>query len=262
MADRIDFKKILRKYYEFFLTKIKILFEQKQFKYGDTTLKYMIKKSHSSKLVVVFSACTRKGLRARYNYVRTLRNIDYNQLFILDDFAADHRGGYYIGSNFKFNDEKATIALIKKIQNELDIKETVYCGSSKGGWAALNIGLQFDKSTIIVGGPQYFLADYLLKSGNVDTLNYIIGEKNEQKLAKLNNYLKEKFENNTYIDSQKIYMHYSNKEHTYEEHIKDMLKDLHSMHYNVIEDIGNYECHSDISYHFPDFLLKTLSENL
>ena len=261
MSEKVNFRKKIRKYCEFILTKIKVLFEQKYFNYHDTILKYMLKKSKSDKLVIVFSSCTRKGLRARYNYVRTLKNVDCNQLFILDDFAEGHRGGYYIGSNFRFNDEKATVALIKKIQAELGIKETIYCGSSKGGWAALNIGLQFEKATIIIGGPQYFLADYLLKSGNIDTLNYIIGEKNEQKLTKLNTYLREKIENNKYIDSQKIYVHYSNKEHTYKEHIKDLLEDLYRMQYNITENVGDYTCHSDISYHFPDFLINTLSES-
>ena len=54
--------------------------------------------------IIVFSSCTRKGIRARYNYVRTLKEVPCNKLFLLDDFASDHRGSFYLGSNMKFEE--------------------------------------------------------------------------------------------------------------------------------------------------------------
>ena len=251
-------RRVIRKYVEFIITKIRILWEQKIFRHEDVTVKYILKKKKNAEtLVIVFSACTRKGLKARYNYVKTLNNLKCNRLYILDDYAKDCRGSYYMGRDFRFNEEVAVTELINKIITELVPEKIVFCGSSKGGYAALNFGMKFDDSHMVVGGPQYFLTDYL-KQGNEFTLEHIIGESTLEKEHKLNVYLREKIQGNDKKATQKIYLHYSNKEHTYEEHIKDMLTDLKVCGYDVTEDIADYANHSDISYYFPDFLRKQI----
>lgn len=90
--------KRLKKYFEYAYTKLKLCFKQKCYHCHDIVLKYLFDRSKKSKeLVVVFSACTREGIKARYNYVRTLKRFRVNKLFILDDFANDQRGCYYLG---------------------------------------------------------------------------------------------------------------------------------------------------------------------
>ena len=65
MSDKA--KRIIRKYYEFLVTKFKILHEQKIFGYENVKVKYMLKEDdEADTLIIVFSACTRKGLKARY----------------------------------------------------------------------------------------------------------------------------------------------------------------------------------------------------
>ena len=72
-------RRVIRKYVEFIITKIRILWEQKIFRHEDVTVKYILKKKKTADtLVIVFSACTRKGLKARYNYVKTLNNLNCN----------------------------------------------------------------------------------------------------------------------------------------------------------------------------------------
>ena len=125
-------RRVIRKYYEYFTTKVKLVFSQKKFKSGDVTLKYILKKNSDSKdLVVVFSSCTRRGIKARYNYMRTLAKVNANKLFILDDFAADHRGSYYLGYDQTYSEEKATIELINHIKKSLGTDKLICCGSSK-----------------------------------------------------------------------------------------------------------------------------------
>lgn len=251
--------KKIKKYVEFFTTKVKVLFEQKYFRHDNTVLKYMLKQNKGSDvLVVVFSACTRVGLRARYNYVRTLKGIPCNQLFILDDFSEDHRGSYYLGADMKFNEEKATKALIESIAAKTGAGKLVFCGSSKGGYAALNFGSQFEGAYVIAGGPQFFLADYL--KGSPERLAYIIGEPTDGKKDMLNRYLYNKLINNRFIEGQKYYLHYSDKEHTYEEHIRDMVRVMQEKGYNISFDIAGYENHSDISYYFPEFLCRSIKQ--
>lgn len=59
--------------------------DQKKYRSRGVTLKYMLDRVDSRDLIIVFSSCTRKGIRARYNYVRTLKEVPCNKLFLLDD---------------------------------------------------------------------------------------------------------------------------------------------------------------------------------
>lgn len=255
-------KKKIKKYVEFFLTKIKILYAQRVFRFEKVNVKYMYKKVKNSKgLVIVFSACTRKGLRARYNYVKTLSGINCNRLFILDDWASDHRGSYYLGKNFQFDEEKATNALIEKFIAQQDNNKTIFCGSSKGGYAALNFGFKHKNAIIIAGGPQYHLYQYL-KAGNETALTHIMGEYSEEKALTIDNYLKNVIINNSHSNSPCIHLHYSDQEHTYTEHIADLLADLKNNNCIFDCDVAKYTNHSDISLFFPDYLKKTITEEI
>lgn len=254
-------RRIVRKYVEFIITKVKILWEQRVFIHEDVKVKYILKqKENTDTLAIVFSACTRKGLRARYNYVKTLNGLNCNRLYILDDYAEDHRGSYYMGENFKFNEEKATKALIHKIIADTNPKKIVFCGSSKGGYAAMNFGMDFPNSIMVVGAPQYYLTSYLLDSENLFTLQHILGERSVEKDNVLEYYLRDKIKKNPNKDSQIVYLHFSDKEHTYEEHIKHMIKDMEDNGYRLEADVASYTNHSDLSYYFPDFLKKHIKD--
>lgn len=255
--------KKISKYIEYFTTKIRVLLQQHIFVFNGIKVKYLFKSQQKSNdLVIIFSAFTRKGLKARYNYVRTLKNIPSNQLFILDDFGEDGRGGYYIGYEMNFREEAATKALIQKMMKQTNANRIILCGSSKGGWAALNFGLQFNNSCIIAGGPQYYLATYLIDDGNENTLKHIMGDKTPEKITFLDQYLKNRIINSSRYMKPEIYLHYSNREHTYEEHIRDMINDLTTYNYQLYHDICDYKNHSDISLYFPDFLSRTVQRLL
>ena len=98
------FRKKGKKLGEYMMTKLRLLRDQKKYRSRGVTLKYMLDRVDSRDLIIVFSSCTRKGIRARYNYVRTLKEVPCNKLFLLDDFASDHRGSFYLGSNMKFEE--------------------------------------------------------------------------------------------------------------------------------------------------------------
>ena len=259
--ERMKHKAKIKKYIEFFTTKLHLLFEQKIFRYGEVNLKYIWKRKNSKNLIIVFSSCTRQGIKARYNYMRSLKDVQANQLFILDDFSEDKRGSYYVGNNYTFCEEKATKALIERIIRECKPVMLVFCGSSKGGYAALDFGLQFENAYIVAGGPQYLLADYL-GAGSEERLRYILGDITEEKKIVLNNYLRNRIKNNPYGKSQHIYLHYSDKEHTYTEHVQYLLNDLKEKEYDLKEDIADYADHSDIAFYFPTFMLDSLTEIL
>lgn len=253
-------KKIIRKYYEFIITKVKILFSQRVFTDGKVCVKYMYKSVKNSKgLVIVFSACTRKEIKARYNYVKTLNGLECNRLYILDDWGADQRGSYYLGENFEFTEEVATNLLIDKFIAMQKKDKVIFCGSSKGGYAALNFGLQRMNALIVAGGPQYHLYQYL-RAGCETTLEHIMGNYSDEKAIAIDNHLKNQIENDLYANTQSVFLHYSNQEHTYVEHICDLIKDLSNKGISLEQDVADYTEHSAISLFFPDYLRKKISE--
>lgn len=255
--------KKIEKYIEYLTTKIKILYKEKKHKSNGYTLKYILDHKNSTDLVVVLSGIPRQGLKARYNYGRTLRNIKANKLFILDDFGYDQRGAFYLGKNKDFKIQEAVKDLITKVKKDLQIERTFYVGSSKGGFASLYFGIQDSGSTIIAGGPQYILGDHLKRGVYPKyTLPYILGENyTKEDINHLNNLVKNVVYE-TKGNNCKIYLHYSDREYTYNRHVVPLLEDLSKNNIHYFEDIEHYEKHAEIAYYFPGFLVKTLETEL
>lgn len=256
----------LAKYIEYTQTLIMQKMFEKRMRYKKTTVKYIFQKCNYSKtMIIVFSACTRSGIPARYNYMRTLKNVKCNKLFILDDYGDDRRGGYYLGRYPDFEFESATLFLLKHIIQSNKIEKCYFVGSSKGAYAALNFGLRFNESQIgrgiIIGAPQYYLGKYLSAPANKTTLTSMLGSyfDNADVLKILDGHLGDIIRHNSNsCYKQPIYLHYSENEHTYQEHIKDMIVDLKKYNYSVFEDVKSYTDHSDVSLYYPKFLLSIL----
>lgn len=254
-----------KKYAEYLITKMRVVSRQKKYIYDNTAIRYMFENQGKKDLIIVFGSCTRKGIKARYNYVRTLKNMDLDQLFILDDYGFDGRGIYYLGKDMDFFVERAVSHLINRIASCHNYRKMIFAGSSKGGYGALNFGLLFPGSSIIAGAPQYHLGSYLMDPDNhlEDTLKYITGKTRSnisQTVVKdLDSHLCSKIQNyKSDKSAASIYLHYSREEHTYQEHIKDLIKDLKENGFYLQEDAGEYKNHSDVSLYFPDYLKKSV----
>lgn len=237
------------------------MLREKVYTFGSAKLRYIFYPCRNSDaMVVVFSACTRPGIPARYNYIRTLNGIHANRLYILDDGAEDRRGTYYLGAYPEFSTEKAVEKLIEDVARRHFIHRMYFGGSSKGGWAALNFAAHFGPAVkaVIAGAPQYYLGFYLSAPANRITLKWIAGENTERAVAELNQHLKRKLPG---LSKTRIYLHFSTQEHTYQEHIKDLLEDLAGV--TVIEkDIENYAEHEEVGRYFPAFFRKCVMQSL
>lgn len=254
----------INKYIEFAATKLKIALKENNYISDGYKIKYILEKNDSDSLIIVFSGFTRIGLKARYNYNRTLKNVKANKIFILDDFGNDNRGAYYLGKNMDFKIKDAVFNLINKIKEDLNIKKSIFIGSSKGGYASLYFGLQEKDSIIIAGAPQYYLAKYLSGTENYieNCLKYIIGDELKQEsLNYLDSLLPTIVKNNT-SNNCKVYLHYSDQENTYKRHIKFLIKDLSIYKYKYELDVKKYENHSDVSLYFPDYIKSTINKVL
>lgn len=254
--------KKFKKYFEYGYTKIKLLFSQKKYQCEAINIKYIFDRYKKCNiLIVVFSACTRIGIKARYNYVRTLKSIHANKLFILDDFAEDKRGCYYLGQYPTYRIENAVKELIFGVYHKIHARKILFCGSSKGGWASLNFAfdMNLDNKVVICGAPQYFLGKYLKNFET--TFEFIKGESDTNEvISELDQHLRAKVFN--FKCPPKIYIHYSINDHTYCEHINALLDDLHLHSIELVEDIKHYENHFDVSLFFPDFLLNAVRQEI
>lgn len=141
------------------------------------------------------------------------------------------------------------------------MKQIIFLGSSKGGYSALNFSFLIPNVTVVIGAPQYHLGSYLDKEGTKVNLQYLIGEITKEGKHVLDNRLKERILSSQ-VKPECVYFHYSNVEHTYEEHVKDMLADLRTAGVKIIEDVHDYPEHGGLATFFPPFLDKKLKEIL
>lgn len=234
---------------------------ERVFRGEDTRLKYMYFPAPNARqaaniLLVGFQGCHDK--QARYNYVRTCSQFPIHRLFIKDDFAANGRGSYYLGEHGKYNVERLVHQLVQKFIDKLAPEKVLFIGSSKGGYGAINCGLEFPQAVIIAGAPQYRLGTYLNKPVNLPNLEDIVGTITPERIETLDHRLEEKIRQNPYASTQTCYLHYSDREHTYEKHIRDLLRDLKASGVTVYEDVAEYPEHSDVGKFYPPFLSETV----
>lgn len=136
MANKSKLKKILSAL-KFNIMRLKY---ENKFSTQRCKLKYLyFPKENSKKLLVVFSGFP-SGTRfpATYNYMKTFENVEYNRLYILDNFGPDIRGGsYYLGKNKDFFVEEAVNKLIDSKAKEIGVtkNDITLAGTSKGGYA-------------------------------------------------------------------------------------------------------------------------------
>lgn len=234
---------------------------EKEFKGSNSqTLRYMFfPYKKSDVLVIGFSACNSAG--PRYNYVKTISDSGVNRLFVKDDFGPNRLGDYYLGCQGTYSVEKATYELIEKYRKKTNAKKLVFIGSSKGGYAALNFGVSYPNSNIIIAAPQYYLGTYMDNEVLQSNLEDILGEKvNNTNREMLDLRLKRKIETDINACGQVVYIHYSDEEHTYEQHIKDLLNDLQRAGIKVYTDVEKYAVHGELKYYFPHYLSQTIQK--
>ena len=230
---------------------------------SEVDLKYLrIGPSQGNTLIVVFSSCTRKGIAARYNYIRTLNDINVPKLFILDDFGLDGRGGYYLGQDGGEEIYRTTCALIAKTKSDTCASRVIYCGSSKGGWSALRFGISDPSGIVIAGSPQYLLGDYAIEEyeipdGNKTLLPYLShGLYESNRIAWLNSLIRREIERGS--SAAPVYLCYSAGEQTYTNHIRYLIDDLRAAGRVVNISEKGFANHSDISLYFPEYLHSSI----
>lgn len=212
----------------------------------------------SEKLVVVFSGFNGPDAERQqsYNYMKSLRNLNVNKLYILDNHGK--RGSYYLGKIKHGTVEKSVFELIEFQRKELEItrENVILCGSSKGGSAALYFGLKYGYGEIISGAPQIQIADYLASLEHTQqTLSHITDDV-PMLVSELNNLI----ENQIIAFSGKTELTFfsSDNDWQYKVHLLPFLKKLDDINLTYSLEISDYPSHGEVGTYFGYFLFNTI----
>lgn len=238
-------------------------------------IKYIYEKHDSDRLIVVFSAFSEWGVKARYNYIKTLQDVKVNKLWVLDEYGPYNRGCYYLGKSKGNEIYDSVKELIIHLKTKYKIEETIYIGSSKGGYAALNFGFDDEngKISVIAGAPQYLLGTYLTCNTTnkplLELFEYLTGktynDEVQEEIEELDHIISDKLKQRSSMKkdmSCDVYLHYSDKEHTYLDNIIYLVQDLKKTSINLQEEVLHYSKHGDVAKFFPEFLIKSIEEIL
>lgn len=209
------------------LRKIKTLFNiikyhilEKEFKTEAGSIKYLFFPKRSSDLLICFQAFPPRENPVYYN-VKGFKNLQVDRLYIADTFG--YRASYYLFENGKNTPYLLTCELIEFFLKKGNYKRVFTAGTSKGGTSAIFYGLKYNASDIFAGACQYNLGSYLSVPVHLPILKSMMGKTSNDVVDLLNSIIPNHLEQNK---SKKTLIHlvYSTKEHTYEEHTKDLLK--------------------------------------
>lgn len=246
-----------------FIWKTFYALNEQKYEIDGHTIRYLFRNNRSNRLCVVFSAFPQKGKMPGYNYVKTLWNGGgYDYLFICDDMVNIPTGGsYYLGNDGYYWGIDAVESFLAYFTQKRKYERKIAVGSSKGGTAALIFGLEMQFDAIVIGACQYKIGSYLNCPYHYKTLQALTGAEkvSNEEIERLDDITKRVLLKNRETSTE-IWFHYSTKEHTYNEQIKELLRDLHDIGYVVHEDVANYQEHSDVAKYFPAYMLRTLEE--
>ncbi|MFD0618104.1 accessory Sec system protein Asp2 [Paenibacillus sp. GCM10027629] len=213
-------------------------------------------------LVIIFSAVNPPNV-FNYNYINTLKYLNVNKLFILDKYG--EQGAYYLGENNSHSIETSVVSLINSIIKKYEIKlgNVITIGSSKGGYAALYYAIKYSYGSVIAGGPQTKLGDFLFDQGeNYNIAEFILGDLSIEGKQRLNDLLF-KILPQQKDNLPKIYLHVGIGDHHYKNHVNPLVRKLDELGENrYILDVQEYYSHDGIRKYFPFFISSSLSSIL
>lgn len=223
----------------------------------------------SKSLVIVFQGIKDVNRKTYYNYIKTLKDIKAPKIYIKDDYGSDlkTRTSYYLGPNKTFTIAKNVLHLIENFREKLDVdkKNVICCGSSKGGFASIYFGFMGEYGHVVAGGPQILIGNYLSK-GKVDgheknsilppILEYLCGSITIKDIEWANNILFNRIKSSNNLNNRPyIKIHVGEKEPHYQHHVVPLLEYLERIQYENIDiDLGDYDTHKDLAKYFPSFL--------
>lgn len=239
----------LNKAYRLFINKIRLSFKEKH----QGKLRYIYERTGSDELIIVFSGF---GTIPKYNYMKTLAQSKIDKLFILDNFG--YRGSYYWFENGKNSPNILVSRLIEQIRG--GYKNIYTAGSSKGGTCAIYYGLKFNAKEVFSSACQYHVGDYLNTEKHRRIMEGMMGKNyGPEDVKRVNDELPNMIKENANAGTL-INLYYSEKDHTYQDHIVDLKRDLDSAGIKYTITTDDYVKHSDNGIYFKGHLRRRFTD--
>lgn len=230
----------------------KLYFLVNERKYKDR-LKFVFKNNNYSTLIVSFSGFAPKPV---YNYMRTLKGVKADQLYILDDFGLT--GSYYWFENGEDIPRQLTHELICRIISRRGYDRVIMIGSSKGGTCAIYYGLMIGATDIYAGACQYYAGNYLNTADHLPILKAMMGNiPNDAAVNIVNRMLPDMIKQSAGGKSH-IHLLYSKDEHTYNDHIRYLIEDLKKYSIPFDEKVASFVDHNEVGKFFSPWIIKEL----
>lgn len=235
----MNYIKILKKIFRRYRVKIYTTLKERVY---EGRVKYMHFKRGSEELIIVFSGFG--GETPRYNYVSSLLDSPRDLLFIKDSFG--YKGSYYLYENRSSMPEKLVSQLINQIVDGGGYKCLYMLGSSKGGTSAIYYGLKHHANAVFAGACQYLIGSYLNVETHIRILEGMMGDNCSQKDVELLDSILPDLIHESSGSKTLIHLLYSKQEHTYDEHIIYLIKDLSDAKIQFITYEENFREHGDV----------------
>lgn len=233
-----------------------LIYRIKQKRFRDIIYLPRNEKSNTNTLIIVFSAFSKIGMPPKYNYCETLQSVDAMQIYILDNSGYNKAGSYYLGEDGDWYIPEQIYELVSNICQKYNKSRIITCGSSKGGTAAAFYGLKLHADAIVIGAPQYKIGEYLYSDEHMPILQKIIGKVTEENMEMINNLLRNAIRESAHMKNKPVFhIHYSPEEHTYKEHISELISELQLNNYTLeLDNAYSYTEHGDVGQYFKSYL--------
>lgn len=234
---------------------------------SDPSLRYYVEPAPrgSDVLAVGFSAIPAQGKPPAYNLVRTLRPVDHiHRLWILDDIGPEVDGGpvgcYYLGRNRTFDVPAAVTELVDAAAGRFGVPRAniVSFGSSKGGTAALWQALRNGWGHAIAGGPQILLGRYLIDQYPPyrAVARFVAGDDGPSGREWLDGLFPAAL--SAAPADIDLCVHVGRGDPHWSRHVEPFVGFAEAAGIPVRLDLAEYESHSELGAHYPDYLLTQL----
>lgn len=230
------------------------------FEHNGVTVRYKFRQAKQDRkhLVVVFAG-VQAGEHDFYGFDGSaLDNVKGAVLWIKDSFEGHN--AYYLCSALDFNIERAVTALIDMTLErlELDAADCTLLGGSKGGSAALHLGLKYDYRNIVSSVPQTNIGTYTRQKLK-DAFAYMAGADTNVAETTLNEYLPSLIAAPR-SHAKNIYIVSSEADPEFAIHIEPRLDDLEKFsNFNILlSDSTLVTSHPEVTPYNIPFILSTL----
>ena len=141
---------------------------------------------------------------------------------------------------------------------EKKYSKVITLGSSKGGSCAILYGLKIGANDIYSGACQYYIGSYLNTVAHKSIFEGMMGKGAGIEQERVLNSVLPDCLSSFSGDNTLIHLFYSKKEHTYEEHIAPLIKDLNTFNIPHTDTVVDFTEHAEVGKHFGPYIKQEL----